>query len=227
LVLGLKRLPQTAAERYVIWRRETIGLFRVTTDKDDRNWLREETQYDPFLRELKREMIQATPARLNLSSGQRRRQLLDEILERGRAYYSGLWQSCSSKEKMLLYELALHGLINGKDRRTVRRLIARGLVRRDGNLKLFSETFRLHVLREGREEHVDAMQKALPSRWNEVRLPLLIVFLSVAVLVFGTQKDLKDVTTAVVTGLTTGIPLIIKLLGVFTERRLQSVQGPQ
>ncbi|MEA2572693.1 MAG: hypothetical protein QOI24_4694 [Acidobacteriota bacterium] len=225
--LGLKRLPQTAVERYVIWRRDTIGLFRVKTDKDDRNWLREETQYDPFLRELKREMIQATPARLNLSSGQRRRQLLDEILERGHAYYSGLWQSCSSKEKMLLYELALHGLINGKDRRTVRRLIARGLVRRDGNLKLFSETFRLHVLREGREEHVDAMQKALPSRWNEVRLPLLIVFLSVAVLVFGTQKDLKDVTTAVVTGLTTGIPLIIKLLGVFTERRLQSAQGPQ
>lgn len=204
---------------------ELTNLFTVVPH-DEKSWLAEETRHDSFLQSLLKELEKTPSDRRELSVGQRCRELQDEILERARSHYAALWQSCSPQEKLLIFELAQHGLINGKDRRTVRRLIARGLVRREGNLKLVSETFRLHVLSEGRHENVAALEAELSSRWNEIRLPLFIVFITVAMLVFGTQKDLKEVTTAVVTGLTTGIPLIVKLLGVFTERRLQTPQQP-
>ncbi|HWS73347.1 MAG TPA: hypothetical protein VN605_14640, partial [Thermoanaerobaculia bacterium] len=219
-----ERFNALRAYRARRWK-EFKSLFKVAPDTDE-DWLEEETRHDPFLHSLLQELEAASGGRRGLSAGQRRRELLDEILERARSHYAALWQSCSPQEKLLLFELAQHGLINGKDRRTVRRLIARGLVRRDGNLKLLSETFRMHILSEGRHENVAELEAALSSRWNEIRLPLFIVLVTVAVLVFGTQKDLKEVTTAVVTGLTTGIPLIVKLLGVFTERRLQTPQQP-
>src|SRR6185295_2269993 len=95
-----------------------------------KTWLEKETAYNPFLRRLRNE--------LDVSSGSQ--QLLDEIGERAETYYAGMWASCREDEKLLLYQLAHNGLANGRNRRTLRRLIARGLVRRDPNVTLFSET---------------------------------------------------------------------------------------
>src|SRR5262249_7172538 len=93
-------------------------------------WLEHETEYKYFLRALRDE----------LDPDAERQQLLDEIGERARTCYAGLWDNCRDDDKLLLYHLARHGLVNARNRRTLRRLIARGLVRRDPNVRLFSET---------------------------------------------------------------------------------------
>ena len=99
--------------------------------------------------------------------------LLDEITERADTYYAGLWASCHDDEKLVLYNLAHNGLANGRNRRVLRRLIARGFVRRDPNLRLFSETFRRYVVVAARREHLVTRTRELrgASTWDTLRVP--------------------------------------------------------
>ncbi len=176
------------------------------------SWLARETDHNSFLSRLAGELDPTTE----------RGQLLDEIAERAETYYAGLWGSCREDEKLLLFQLAQNGLANGRNRRILRRLIARGLVRRRPNLELFSETFRLYVLGAARREDLVSRARAQhgASTWDSLRLPFFVIIISFLLLLFATQKDLLTTTTALAAALTTGLPMIMKLIGVFTERRL-------
>ena len=199
-----------------------IGLFidgewiheRFTFHKPDRIWLDEETAYNPMLIRLRAELDPSVD----------RKQLVDEISERAETYYAGLWASCSLDEKVMLYHLARNGLANGKNRRLMRRLIARALVRRDPNLELFSETFRLYVLNAGRSEELKEHAEAAGSVWNSIRVPMFIIIITFLLLLFSTQKDLLTVSTTLATVLTGGIPMLIKLIGLVTDRRLETAE---
>lgn len=127
------------------WKRQqqflTISQLNAYQPK---SWRERETTYDPFLQQLAKEIESEAKDReaALLDTTTEREHLLDEIGERAEAYYAGLWSSCREDEKLQLDQLANHGLANGRNRRMLRRLMARGLVRRDPNLRLFSETFR-------------------------------------------------------------------------------------
>ena len=58
-------------------------------------------------------------------------------------------------------------------------------------------------------------------RWRDLYDCLLTtgIITSFMLLLFATQKDLLTTTTALATALTTGLPVLMKLIGVFTERR--------
>ncbi|MEK6374703.1 MAG: cache domain-containing protein [Acidobacteriota bacterium] len=199
--------------RHQEWkRRQEFRTLSQLTAGRPKSWLEKETAYNPFLRRLRDE----------LEPGADRAHLLDEIAERAETYYAGLWASCRQDEKLLLYQLARNGLANGRNRRTLRRLIARGLVRRDPNLQLFSETFRLYVLTAAQREDLVSRARAErgTSTWDSLRLPFFIIIISFLLLLFATQKDLLTTTTALATALTTGLPIIMKLIGVFSEKRM-------
>ena len=61
-------------------------------------------------------------------------QLYEEVGDRLDNHYQGLWASCSDAEKLVLEHLARERLLNEKDRRTVRVLMARGLIRKSAEL---------------------------------------------------------------------------------------------
>ena len=180
--------------------------------RDNPAWLHRETAQGEFLRSLRDELEP-------LARVSDREQLIDEIRERSNAYYGGLWASCSADEKILLHQLAREGLMNGKDRKAVRRLLARGLVRRGPNLRIFNDTFRLYVLASARREQVPIDSQEGLSAWDTIRLPLFVVIVSSLVIIFATQKDMLNLATGLVAALTTGLPAIVRLFGFFTERR--------
>jgi hypothetical protein len=186
--------------------------------RDNLAWLKGETEQGAFLRTIREELApQATTVE--------REQLIDEIRERSNTYYTGLWASCSEDEKILLQQLARDGLLNGKDRKAVRRLLARGLVRRRPNLRLFNETFRLYVLAAAKRDDVPLEGQEGPSAWDVIRLPLFVVIVSAIIMIFATQKDLLNLTTGLVAALTTGLPAIVRLFGLFTERRSSAAEN--
>jgi len=152
---------------------------------------------------------------------ERPERVLDELVERAHTYFAGLWASCSMNERVLLYQLARNGLINGKDRRLVRRLMARGLIRRKPNLELFSEAFRRYVVRTAEAQEIREHVKALGgSRWQELRGAIAIVVLAAVLMLFATQKDLLTTVQGLVTSLTASVPLLIKLVGMLSDHRL-------
>lgn len=198
--------------RHQEWqRRKDYRTRSRLAPSEPKNWLQRETQYNPFLRRLREE----------LEPDGERTHLLDEIGERAETYYAGLWSTCRSDEKLLLYQLAHNGLANGRNRRALRRLIARGLVRRGPNIELFSETFRLYVLAAAQRENLVSQARAEygNSTWDMLRIPFFVVIISFLLLLFATQKDLLSTTVALATALTTGLPVIMKLIGVFAEKR--------
>jgi uncharacterized membrane protein YjjP (DUF1212 family) len=149
-----------------------------------------------------------------------RDQVLDEIGERAEEYYSALWHPCSAGEKLVLMQVAQTGLVNSKARKDVRRLLARGLLQRDPQLRLMNETFRRFVC-------VQAATSSLSSRleedlagdaWNRVRMPFFAGVVVVLLFFFGTQRELFDSTFAVVGGLAATIPALLKMLSSFGER---------
>jgi hypothetical protein len=211
--------------RHEEWeRRNALRTVSVATAAEPKTWLQKETAYNSFLRRLCNELEAEADLRRTMRQSDAdtdRRRLLDEICERAETYFAGLWSSCRQDEKLLLYQLAHNGLANGRNRRTLRRLIARGLVRRNPNLELFSESFRLYVLdAAGRENIVTiARESEGASTWDSLRLPFFVIIISFLLLLFATQKDMLTTTTALATALTTGLPVLMKLIGVFTERR--------
>ncbi|MBV9186498.1 MAG: cache domain-containing protein [Acidobacteria bacterium] len=199
----------------------TVSMFSAAEPK---SWLEKETAYNAFLRRLYSELQAEADLRRTLEMSDPdtdQRRLLDELCERAETYFAGLWSSCREDEKLLLYQLAHNGLANGRNRRTMRRLMARGLVRRNPNLELFSESFRLYVLEAAERENIVtiARENRGASTWDSLRLPFFVIIISFLLLLFATQKDMLTTTTALATALTTGLPLLMKLVGAFAEKR--------
>jgi hypothetical protein len=210
--------------RHEEWRRRNEAVSQITPPK---SWLAKETAYNSFLRVLARELEAENSlrrARTGRDPDTDQRRFLDEIGERAETYFAGLWSTCREDEKLLLYHLAHNGLANARARRTIRRLMARGLVRRDPNLELFSESFRLYVLEAAQRENIVKVdrQKRGASTWDSLRVPFFVIIIAFILLLFATQKDMLTTTTALATALTTGLPVLMKLIGVFTERRTEA-----
>lgn len=202
----------------------TVSLFWPFEPKD---WQTRETAYNTFLDTLSAEIATETAQRRGerrFDAMSDRERVLDEIGERAETHYAGLWASCRGDEKLLLCQIANNGLANAGSRRTLRRLMARGLIRRDPNLRLFSDTFRRYVLKAAKDEDIVSRARAQhgPSTWDSLRVPFFVIIIAFVLLLLATQKDLMATTTALAAALTTGLPVIAKLVGVFTERRMAS-----
>lgn len=196
---------------------ETIRHWQARLDADRKQaaeqWLKEETAHSLVLRRLS----------VQLEGSYDREQILDELRERAGTHYAALWMTCTMDEKLLLFHLARHGFVQSKNRHTLRRLIARGLVRRGPNLELLSETFRLYVLSAGGAEDLAAIAGRIEREgpWRALRVPIFIVITSFLLLLFATQKDLLTLTTGFAAALTTGLPVLVNFFGLFTQRRLE------
>jgi hypothetical protein len=156
----------------------------------------------------------------DLRKGMSISELCDEFCERAAGYYEALWLHCSVEERLLLYQIARFGFVNGNNRTLLRRVMARGLVRREGEVRLLSETFRRFVLSRAAEVQKDtvALEDA-SGAWDRVRIPLVVVMVAVVAFFFATQKDVVNATSAILTGLAAGLPALLKIVGMFTDRR--------
>lgn len=152
--------------------------------------------------------------------------MLDEIGERAETYYTGLWHACTNTEKIVLLQLAQTGLVNEKMRRDVRRLLARGLIRRDPRLRVMNETFRRFVIAQTASTELTAeLEPAFGSdAWERFRVPFFASVGVVLLFFFMTQHELFDVTVAVVTSLIATLPSFIKFTTMWGDRAARSVR---
>jgi hypothetical protein len=178
---------------------------------------------DPVVRSVSEEVYRSSldsSGRLSLDE----EQLHEEVGDRLDNYHRGIWASCSDAQKRVLKHLGRDGLINEKNRRTVRLLLARGLVRKDPNFHFMSESFRRFVMFRIPAAEAAAIELRSSSAWDAVRLPFLITLLGVSAFFFLTQRELFTTTIAVITALAGGIPAIVRVAGLF-ERQPERTNG--
>ncbi|HWN45013.1 MAG TPA: cache domain-containing protein [Thermoanaerobaculia bacterium] len=146
-------------------------------------------------------------------------QVLEEFGEEAEVYYRSLWASCSRDEEVVLAHLAEDGFVNERNRRVVRRLIGRGLVRRGPHLRLMNETFRRFVVSSVCKNEVRAVeQEAAPSAWDRLRLPLFVGLATSLIFFLTTQQSLLDGSAGTVTGILAGVPALMQMMEVFGGR---------
>lgn len=176
-----------------------------------RRALKKETDGDPYLQTL------VTGMSADVTAPD---QVLDEVGERAEEYYGALWATCSPHEQLVLMQLAQNGLVNGKTRKHVRRLLARGQLRRDPQLRMMNETFRRYVLAQSATSTLAAeLEHNLGGdAWNRFRVPMFAGVAVVLLFFFVTQRQMFDSTIALVTGLAASLPAFIKMVSGFGGR---------
>ncbi len=182
--------------------------------------LRAECRSDPFLLQIARDL---EPHAADMD----REQLLEEFGERAESYYRSLWASCSQDEKVLLEHVAEDGLVNAKSRRLLRRLIVRGLVQRTPTFEVMNESFRRFVITAACKSEVQALERSAErSAWDKLQLPFLSALAASATFFLTTQQDLLDGTIAVLTGVTGGLPVLVKLVEYIAGSRGGGASSP-
>jgi hypothetical protein len=147
------------------------------------------------------------------------RQLLVEVGERAERHYCEIWSTCSAAEKLVLGQIAEEGLVNEKTKRTVRALMARGLVRRQPHFTLMNETFRQFVLSSERQHEVAALEEQSHGAWDLMRGPFLIILIAGLGFFFATQQELFKTVLGALTAAATLVPIIVKVATSVGERR--------
>jgi len=179
--------------------------------------LSREGQPDRFLRRICDDIRESDAFKSGFLT---REQILDEIEERASGYYRRVWESCSDDEKVVLGHVALVGLANAASRRVVRRLLVRRLLTKDPDLRLMNRTFRLFVLSPANRAAVVRLEgMAEPSTWDRLRLPLVILASAAGVFLYTTQRDVFTSTVAMVGGVTTAVPAIVRALSLIAQRQ--------
>jgi hypothetical protein len=145
-------------------------------------------------------------------------QILEELAERAAPYYQRIWQACDADERVVLEHVAQYGLVSAASRRVVRRLLGKGLLRKDPDLRLMSQSFQRFVLTaECRREVARLEDLAEPSVWDRLRLPLGLTALTTVLFLVITQREAFDATVAMAAGVTTAVPTLVRLTNFLTQ----------
>ena len=148
-----------------------------------------------------------------------RQQAFDEIVERTRQFYRAQWESCSEDERVVLGHIAQHGLANASVRGIVRRLLGRGLLRKDPALRPMNDTFRRFILTRECTDQVAALERADgPSTWDRLRVPLAAAVVAAGVFLFATQKELYNAIVGMTTAAAVSVPTLIRAVGMLAGR---------
>ena len=187
--------------------------------------LEREGQSDRKIDEIATE-LQKSPA--FVSGSLTRDQILEEIEERAEQHYREIWQAQHQDERVLLEHVARHGLASAASRRVVRRLLAAGLLRKDPELRLMSESFRRFVLEPERRQEVAALeQQAEPSLWDRLRVPLALSGTLALLFLVVTQREALDTTVSMALGVTTAVPTLVKLTSLLAQLGVRGSGGDQ
>lgn len=141
--------------------------------------------------------------------------------------YSDRWDKCSEKEKFLLFNIARDGLINYKNTMEIIALLKKGLLVIDNNrIKPFEPGFRAYILSVCTEDNADMVRiqkKYLEnSSWQLIRMPLVILLIGIAVIIFFTQQYIFNKLLLLAGGISTLAPLIISVLGGANKQQVNA-----
>ncbi len=107
------------------------------------------------------------------------------------SYYQKVWNSCSNKEKSVLYDISEDHMINMHKEGVVTELINKGLVCNDRYLSLFNLSFTHFVAHQQMEVmRINAiLRDTNASGWSQYSLPIKLLAGAILIFLFVTQQE--------------------------------------
>ena len=135
-------------------------------------------------------------------------------LQEWKEYYAFILHKCSPSERYLLYNFAASGFINYKNVAEIYRLLDARILRvREEEIRMFSIGFRAYMLKNYLQHGEKGVAKHVGKRsaWQTFKTPFMVLLLAVAAFVFFTREEAWQRFSALITGLSTSIPLLFSL----------------
>lgn len=135
------------------------------------------------------------------------------------AFHAMLWGESlglTPLHRLLLLDMAIDGLINGRNLPEIGQLINKGILCiRDGRLTFTDPTFRAYLLTQQHAPEEIVLRKEVnsTSTWEMLHLPVMIAVIAIAAFIFFTQEDIYRQILAAVTAASTIIPALPKIFG--------------
>jgi hypothetical protein len=147
-----------------------------------------------------------------------KQQIIQQVHSRANAIYQHMWYQCTRVEKFTLIELARGNPVNPHNWDAARRLKLRGYVVADPFYRIASESLRLFIRRMERIEKVDSWRAQNPGVWTQIKVPVLVVIISVMVFVAVTQPSVFNSIFAFAAAGAASFPLLLSALNARLQR---------
>jgi hypothetical protein len=145
----------------------------------------------------------------------------------GRSFYRSLWNSCTNIERLVLVQVAEEGFANPHQKRIVKRLLKRGLLKMAPALELFEPGFEEFVRQVAEREAVSNWERPEKGMgWKQTRWILTAVIVVVGTFLLATQRQALDPIVAFLPALTAAVGGILKLVSDLSPKpTVQNNQG--
>ena len=167
----------------------------------------------PDLWEIRDDLLKEAEAR-KWSKGQ----IVQQVQSLANATFQHMWSKCTRVEKFTLIELALGHPVNPNNWDAAHRLRVRGYVLAAPFYRIASESLRQFVARMALVENVQQWRAEHPGTWDQVKVPLIILFLGVVVFFAVTQPALLNSVFAFLAAALATFPFIASALNARLQR---------
>jgi hypothetical protein len=148
--------------------------------------------------------------------------VLDEIGSGARYFYEGLWNGCSTSERVVLRQLAEEGLVNPNNQAAVSRMLNARLVLHGQTFRIVNETFRRFVLSAAAHDVVSSWEReGVSVPWGTIATTGVTVAFGLAGLLLLTQEQLVDAWISYVPALAPAIPTVWKVLAGVQKGKIE------
>ncbi|MFY0626217.1 MAG: hypothetical protein JXR07_07985 [Reichenbachiella sp.] len=141
-----------------------------------------------------------------------------EIQHLAQPYYTALWNTLTTEERFVVYDLAKNDFVNVKNKSTILFLMKKGMIKNDKRLQLFNQSFRNFVLMANKDEAL-AMEKVVKEKgsWSKIRSILIIIILGVITLIgFAQPNFFQNINSIVLvlTGVVSFLPTLNHMISM-------------
>lgn len=148
--------------------------------------------------------------------------VITRIGAEARLHYRFLWAQCTRDQRLVLVQLAHHGLVNPKYDGWVLDLMQKGLIVRAPDIRLMNRSFERFVQQETRRSQILEWQEELgPNAWGVLKWILPFPLLALAGFLFITQRDAVSNAAGVLVALASLTPVVFNLYDKFQEVNLR------
>ena len=137
-------------------------------------------------------------------------------------FYEGLWNGCSTSERVVLRQLAEEGLVNPNNQAAVSRMLNARLVLHGQTFRIMNETFRRFVLSAAAHDVVSSWEReGVSVPWGTIATTGVTVAFGLAGLLLLTQEQLVDAWISYVPALAPAIPTVWKVLAGVQKGKIE------
>jgi hypothetical protein len=196
----------------------TIPDWRAEGSVETRILLRECAWWDaldPIRAEVARDLHSRGAAAVRAGARDVETFVVRQVAERASQLYRSLWGLCTREERAALGQLAQGELVSPASHGALESLLARGLVKRDPDLRPVCRSFAEFVVSQRGEQEVRDWQKeqADHAAWGWIRLPLAAALAVVAgYFLWSGRGDVLTAQLGVVSAVVAGAAPLLRLV---------------